>query len=168
MRGRATGDGRADVDRRERKLNRETQADTRPVIQPERSSRTKRQRTRGHIPTDRSTFRKGFQQTHVPHLVPATTLARRAHLDDEGRLQIRLQTSSPQSNHGHEILHKYRRPAVSGAENDVRGGAQPIAMERRFGDDHGPGKRPRPQDRLGSERLPLAAPAPPEHRGGSR
>ncbi|KAI2497778.1 hypothetical protein MHU86_16720 [Fragilaria crotonensis] len=58
----------------------------------------------------------------------------------------------------------YRRPAVSGAEDDVRWSAKPIAMERRVGDDHGLGKRPCPQGRLGSERLPLAAPAPPGHR----
>ncbi|KAI2503600.1 hypothetical protein MHU86_10887 [Fragilaria crotonensis] len=94
-------------------------------------------------------------------------MARRAYLDDEGRLQIRLQTNPSQSSHSHEVLHEYRRPAVSGAEDDVRWSAKPIAMERRVGDDHGLGKRPCPQGRLGSERLPLAAPAPPGHRRGS-
>ncbi|KAI2491163.1 hypothetical protein MHU86_23390 [Fragilaria crotonensis] len=79
-------------------------------------------------------------------------MARRAYLDDEGRLQIRLQTNPSQSSHSHEVLHEYRRPAVSGAEDDVRWSAKPIAMERRVGDDHGLGKRPCPQGRLGSER----------------
>ncbi|KAI2511528.1 hypothetical protein MHU86_2964 [Fragilaria crotonensis] len=46
-------------------------------------------------------------------------MARRAYLDDEGRLQIRLQTNPSQSSHSHEVLHEYRRPAVSGAEDDV-------------------------------------------------
>ncbi|KAI2489506.1 hypothetical protein MHU86_25083 [Fragilaria crotonensis] len=74
----------------------------------------------------------------------------RAYLDDEGRLQIRLQTNPSQSSHSHEVLHEYRRPAVSGAEDDVRWSAKPIAMERRVGDDHGLGKRSCPQGRLGS------------------
>ncbi|KAI2501553.1 hypothetical protein MHU86_12930 [Fragilaria crotonensis] len=32
-------------------------------------------------------------------------MARRAYLDDEGRLQIRLQTNPSQSSHSHEVLH---------------------------------------------------------------
>ena len=83
----------------------QTQADPRPIIQPQRDVEAKRKV--GHISPDGSKVQESIQPTALSHLVLTPALAGQSDFAFEGRLQVCVQTDPSEGDHSRKIMHKY-------------------------------------------------------------
>jgi hypothetical protein len=95
-----------------------------------------RERQSRRIAANSRQIRQGIQLTDLPHQLPLTAIPGRTNPYDKGRLEVRIQKNTPETEHGREVVHLHRWATTDGLEDDVRRSPQPGVVERHLRGRH--------------------------------